>query len=150
MRKVSMLFFLSVSVITVLGQKEDSAFIKKISDEILTNGKAYENLRHLTKKIGARLAGSQGMVKSEQWGLKIMQESGADKAYRQECMVPHWVRGGTDFAQAGYTIPASKTKNMIPQKKGLDIVALGNSVGDLVADIAIARISPQMVRCPPS
>ena len=125
MRKVSMLFFLSVSVITVLGQKEDSAFIKKISDEILTNGKAYENLRHLTKKIGARLAGSQGMVKSEQWGLKIMQESGADKAYRQECMVPHWVRGGEDKAAlkkstAGATEWTSKT---------LDVIALGNSIG---------------------
>ncbi len=81
-------------------QKEDSIFIKRISDEILMNGKAYENLRHLTKKIGARLAGSQGMVKSEQWGLKVMQESGADKAWMQECMVPHWVRGGEDEAKA--------------------------------------------------
>ncbi len=66
----------------------------------LVNGKAYENLRHLTKKIGARLAGSQGMVKAEQWGLKVMQESGADKAWMQECMVPHWVRGGKDEAKA--------------------------------------------------
>jgi len=110
-------------------QTTDSAWIKKISDEILTNGKAYENLRHLTKKIGARLAGSSGMVKAEQWGVELMKTSGADQAWLQECMVPHWVRGGTDIAQASYTIPANKTKNMIPQKKGLDIVALGNSVG---------------------
>ena len=33
----------------------------------------------LPKQIGARLAGSPGMVKAEQWGLKTMQESGADK-----------------------------------------------------------------------
>lgn len=110
-------------------QTTDSAWIKKISDEILTNGKAYENLRHLTKKIGARLAGSSGMVKAEQWGVELMKTSGADQAWLQECMVPHWVRGGTDIAQASYTVPASKTKNMIPQKKGLDIVALGNSIG---------------------
>ena len=69
-----LLLFLSFAVLgtTVSGQTDDSVMIKKISDEILTNGKAYENLRHLTKKIGARLAGSQGMVKSEQWGLQVM------------------------------------------------------------------------------
>ncbi len=113
--------FLFVLGTTVFGQKGDSAFIKRISDEILTNGKAYENLRHLTKKIGARLAGSSGMVKAEQWGLKIMQESGADKAWMQECMVPHWVRGGKDEAKA--ISPAFKKDIM------LDIVALGNSIG---------------------
>ena len=72
--------------------------IRSIANEILINGKAYDNLRHLTKQIGARLAGSQGMVKAEQWGFKTMQESGADKAWLQECIVPHWVRGGKDEA----------------------------------------------------
>ena len=110
-------------------QSTDSAWIKKISDEILRNGQAYENLRHLTKQIGARLAGSSGMVKAEKWGLEVMKKNGADQAWLQECMVPHWVRGGTDVAQASYTEPAVKTKNMIPRHKGLDIVALGNSVG---------------------
>ena len=108
---------------TVWSQKEDSLFIRKVADEILINGKAYENLRHLTKKVGARLAGSQGMVKAEQWGLKVMQENGADKAWMQECMVPHWVRGGKDIAAT--TVGASDHKRLIP----LDIIALGNSVG---------------------
>ena len=110
MRKLLLALLLCAGAITVFAQKEDSAFIKKISDEILTNGKAYENLRHLTKKIGARLAGSPGMVKSEQWGLKLMQESGADKAWMQECMVPHWVRGGKDVAKAGYIPLRSEVK----------------------------------------
>ena len=39
-------------------QNEDSVMIKKISDEILTNGKAYDNLHYLTKQIGGRLSGS--------------------------------------------------------------------------------------------
>jgi carboxypeptidase Q len=110
-------------------QNIDSIFIKKVADEILVNGKAYENLRYLTKKIGARLAGSQGMVKAEQWGLKVLQESGADKAWMQECMVPHWVRGGIDFAEAKYIVPGTGTKGMVVKTKILDIVALGNSVG---------------------
>src|SRR5215510_6578201 len=92
-------FFLFVATF-VSAQKEDSAFIKKISDEVFANGKAYDNLRVLTKTIGGRLSGSPQMVKAEQWGLKTLQESGADKAWLQECMVPHWVRGGKDEAKA--------------------------------------------------
>ena len=89
-------------------QNTDSLMIRRIADEILINGKAYDNLRYLTKQIGARLAGSPGMVKAEQWGFKIMQESGADKTWLQECMVPHWVRGGKD--EAGITSFQSTTE----------------------------------------
>ena len=104
-------------------QKDDSVFIKIISVEILSNGKAYENLRYLTKQIGGRLAGSTQMVKAEQWGLKTMQESGADRAWMQECMVPHWVRGGNDNANASYG------QGDLIKLKSLDVVALGNSIG---------------------
>ncbi len=129
MRKILFTFMAGLVFQAVGAQATDSAWIKKISDEILTNGKAYENLRHLTKQIGGRLAGSPGMVKAEQWGLETMKKSGADQAWLQECMVPHWVRGGVDFAQANYTVPATVTKNMVPKNKTLDIVALGNSMG---------------------
>ena len=100
MRKILTVLVSGLVSVSLMAQQEDSIFIRKISDEILSNGKAYENLRHLTKKIGARLAGSPGMVKAEQWGLMMMQESGADRAYMQECMVPHWIRGGQDRALA--------------------------------------------------
>ena len=46
-------------------QNEDSVLIRTIADEILVNGKAYENLRVLTKQIGGRLTGSPQMVKAE-------------------------------------------------------------------------------------
>ena len=127
MQKAVILFLFFLSSFCVYAQKEDSILIKRISDEILTNGKAYENLRYLTKQIGARLAGSQGMVKSEKWGLKMMEESGADKSWMQECMVPHWVRGGTDEAIATYDNQQNRKTNRT--KKPLDVVALGNSVG---------------------
>ena len=48
-------------------QKEDSVFIRRIADEILMNGKAYDDLHVLTKQIGGRLSGSPQMVKAEQW-----------------------------------------------------------------------------------
>lgn len=131
MKKRPLFLLLFLFEITAFGQKEDSTIIKRISDEILTNGKAYDNLRHLTKKIGARLAGSTGMVKSEKWGLKMMQESGVDKAWMQECMVPHWVRGGKDEAYMSWRKSSDNSRLMdaTQQKKTLDIIALGNSVG---------------------
>jgi hypothetical protein len=104
-------------------QQEDSLFIRRLSDEILTNSKAYENLRVLTKTIGPRLAGSANMVKSEQWGAQAMKVAGADNVWMQECMVPHWDRGGKDEAFALYG------KN----KKSLSVVALGNSFGSMKA-----------------
>ncbi|HEY1022768.1 MAG TPA: M20/M25/M40 family metallo-hydrolase, partial [Flavisolibacter sp.] len=122
-------FFLSlVTLCTALygfAQNEDSLFIRRMADQILRNGKAYDDLRVLTKTIGPRLAGSPGMYKSEAWGLKTMQEAGADKAWLQQCMVPHWVRGGKDAATASY-----KTKGKSAAKK-LDVLALGNSVGSM-------------------
>lgn len=100
-------------------QNSDSVFLRRLADEVLRNSRAYENLRVLTKTIGGRLAGSPQMVKAEQWGLKAMEQAGAEKAWLQQCLVPHWVRGGRDVAsvQSGTT------------RKNLDVVALGNSVG---------------------
>lgn len=131
MRKLIMLLLISLPCFTVFSQNEDSVLIKRISDEILSNGKAYENLRYLTKQIGPRLAGSQGMVKSEQWGLKMMQESGADRAWMQECMVPHWVRGGKDEMWHSQIVSANTPQKPDARmvRKDFDIVALGNSVG---------------------
>ncbi len=116
-------FFL-VSCISLMGfaQSEDSVFLRHIADYILVNGKAYEDLRHLTKQIGGRLSGSAGMYKAEAWGMKTMAETGADKVWMQECMVPHWVRGGNDQAYA--ITKAGKTKS-------LDVLALGNSIGSM-------------------
>jgi hypothetical protein len=116
---ISLLITLLVSVANVKAQSEDSAFIRQLANEILFRSEAYENLRVLTKKIGPRLAGSPGMIKSEKWGLALMKKTGAELAWKQECMVPHWVRGGTDQAVA------HTAKGQIR----LDVVALGNSIG---------------------
>jgi len=121
-----------LSTITVLfvvfvtnAQNEDSIFIRRIADEILVNGKAYDDLRYLTKQIGGRLSGSPQMVKAEQWGLKTLQSLNPDKAWLQECLVPHWVRGGKDEAFASFGPIHNKTQ----EAKKLDVIALGNSLG---------------------
>ena len=103
-------------------QLNDSLFIKKMSDDIMGNGKAYENLRQLTKQIGGRLAGSPQMTKAENWGAETLKTLGADRVYMQECKVPAWNRGGADKASV---IKIGDKK----EKRALDILALGNSLG---------------------
>lgn len=120
-------FLLSLSV-SSFAQSDDSLFIRRIADHILVNGKAYDDLRTLTKTVGPRLSGSPGMYKAEAWGLQTMQNAGADKAWLQECMVPHWVRGGKDEATAFYPAPG-KARGKTTAAKKLDVLALGNSIG---------------------
>ena len=105
-------------------QQPDSVFLKRLATEILVNGKAYDNLRDLSKNIGQRLTGSPQMVKAEKWGEQVLKASGADKVWLQECQVPHWVRGGKDQAAAFYQQGGS-TRFV----KNLDVIALGNSMG---------------------
>jgi carboxypeptidase Q len=112
------LFFISA---VAFPQADDSVMIKKISDEILFNGKAYANLHTLCKSVGQRLSGSQGMYKGEEWGLKTLKDAGAEKAYLQECMVPHWTRGAKEEARF-------KTSNRSGDPS-FSVLAIGNSVG---------------------
>src|SRR5678816_1972218 len=119
MRKLFITLFAFLISSSSFAQNDDSIMIRRIADEILLHSKAYDNLHDLTKNIGGRLSGSPGFYNAEQWGLKALQQSGADKAWLQECKIPHWVRGGKDEA----------TANIASQKKNLDVIALGNSVG---------------------
>lgn len=121
MKKLILLLLLSP--IALLAQQEDAAMIKKISDEILRNGKAYDLLYQLTKQVGGRLAGSPQMYKAEAWGEKALKEMGADNVYLQECMVPRWVRYGKEKA----TVLSADGKTI---NKKLDVLALGNSLGN--------------------
>ena len=120
MKKLILIFIPVFFIINAFAQGEDSLFIRRMADEILVHGKAYDDLRILTKQVGGRLSGSSQMVKAEQWGLQTIKSLNPDEAWLQECMVPHWVRGGKDEATALY----SNTK-----AKKLDVLALGNSIG---------------------
>jgi carboxypeptidase Q len=108
-------------------QNTDSLFIRRLADEILVNGQAYENLRQLTKGVGGRLAGSPAMPRAEQWGQKALQAAGADRVWMQECLVPHWVRGGHDFFRAE-RLMSSDGKNRKWSTRQLNALALGNSL----------------------
>jgi carboxypeptidase Q len=110
--------FLFITVFA-FSQNEDSLMIKKISDEILLNGKAHSNLYTLCKSVGQRLSGSAGMYKGEAWGVQTLTDAGATNVYLQECMVPHWVRGKKEFAAF------TKVKG----SNEFNILSIGNAVG---------------------
>lgn len=120
--KKYLFIFLSLPVAALAQPADDAVVIKKVADEILRNGKAYELLYQLTKQIGGRLAGSPQMVQAENWGKRAMEINGADKVFLQECRVPHWVRGGKDEA---VIIQVNQQK----VARSLDVLALGNSLG---------------------
>src|ERR1700676_1390754 len=101
-----------------LEAQSDSAFIRKIADEIFQHSMAYSNLHELTKKVGPRLSGSPQTYTAEKWGQETLKQAGADRIYLQKAMIPHWVRGGKDQA---VLVSGKKRQN-------LAVIALGNSV----------------------
>ncbi|MBJ6116948.1 M20/M25/M40 family metallo-hydrolase [Pontibacter sp. BT310] len=98
----------------------DSATIKQIYDNALTSTKSYEDLRYLTKNIGARLSGSPQAAAAVEWGRQVMNKMGLDRVYVQEVMVPHWVRGDKEIGRVLSGQVGSTDVN---------IAALGSSVG---------------------
>ena len=118
--------FLSFTLITVLlscsvaAQTDDSVTIRKISNEILANGTAYENLRYLCKQVGPRLSGSPQAQMAVEATYKMLKDAGADTVYLQPCMVPHWIRGEKEKGNIKLTDGS---------KYQLHLCALGNSEG---------------------
>jgi hypothetical protein len=120
--KKLLLIILTSPLFVAAQMNTDSLFIKKISDDILQNGQAYEWLHQLTKNIGGRLAGSPEFAKAIDWGKQTFNKIAADNVYLQECKVPHWVRGKNDKVE----VVEVNNKTEI---KPLDALALGNSLG---------------------
>lgn len=134
--------------LAVFGQaKEDSIQFAKISTEILNKGKAYNELRELTKNIGHRLSGSASYEKAVTWAEQKLRDAGADKVWLQEVMVPVWVRGKESLQ--------IKTSN--GKWKNLKMLSLGNSEGtggkDVSGEIIMVKsmeeydkLSPEQVK----
>jgi hypothetical protein len=126
-RSLLIFFFVSAAAAAIGQTADDSVLIRRLADTILTDNKTYGNLRVLTKKVGARLSGSAGYYKAEKWGQAALQDALAEKVWLQECMVPHWVRGGKDSASFAWA--SNEGVRGLHMGGGLDILALGNSVG---------------------
>ena len=120
MVKIGSLVTFTLFAMGAFAQDGDSVTIKKIADEVLINGTAYNNLRYLCKQIGPRLSGSPQAQKAVEETARMLREAGADSVYLQPCMVPHWIRGDKE---TGYI------KQESGKKYNLNLCALGNSEG---------------------
>ncbi|MFM9055352.1 MAG: M20/M25/M40 family metallo-hydrolase [Bacteroidota bacterium] len=102
----------------VQAQNQDSTRIRGLFDEILRNGRCYGWLDYLANTIGGRLSGSPEAARAVEYVYIQMKQLGVDSVWKQEVMVPHWVRGGKESA------------SILSQGKKTDvrICALGGSV----------------------
>ena len=91
--------YLILFIFPIIGfAQPDSIFIRKVYDEALLRGKAYEDLRQLCKDVGPRLSGSSEAQMAVEWSERKMKSYGFDKVYLQEIKVPHWERGTKESA----------------------------------------------------
>lgn len=118
MKKILTLLCLT-AMIPARAQRNDSATLRSLSDEIMFHGTCYENLRVLTKSIGHRLSGSPEAARAVTWGKEALEKAGADKVWLQPVQVPLWVRG-KESLQAQLD-----GKNY----EQLDMLSLGNTEG---------------------
>ncbi len=104
--------------VTVSSKDSDSIAVTKIFEEVLVNGKAYDNLRTLCTEAPKRLSGSAGAQTAVDVTFRMMKSMGLDSVWLQECMVPHWERG---TPEEGSMIVNGKSTHA-------NICALGGSV----------------------
>lgn len=109
------------------GGATDSAFIRTIYTQALSDGRCYPWLEHLTLRVGHRLSGSAAAGKAVQWTHSVLDTLGLDSVWLQPVMVPHWVRG----AAAQVRVAGSKKYGAF----ALHALALGGSVGTPAAGL---------------
>lgn len=79
---------------------DDALFIKSIYDNTLTRSVCYEWLRHLCKKVGNRVSGSEHYLAAVEYTRQMLDSLGLDTVWIQPVMVPHWERGDVEKARA--------------------------------------------------
>ena len=119
MKKLTILLPLFLGGLFFAQSNTDSTEFKAISDQILTKGKAYNDLHELSKNIGHRLSGSQAYENATKWAYDKLKEAGADKVYYQEVMIPVWERGKESLQ--------IKAKN--GAYKSINMLSIGNTEG---------------------
>ncbi len=110
--------------------EKDSQLIRKIYDEALEQGAAYEDLRDLCKNIGARLSGSKELEQAVIWGEETLSALEPDAVFKQEVLVPKWVRSKKE---SGYFYSNQGRVDM-------DLSALGGSISTGTNNFISAKV----------
>lgn len=82
--------------------EEDAFMIKALYDQVLTESKAYDWLRYLTKNIGPRLSGTPQAAAAVEYTRQMMDSIGMDSVWLQEMKVPRWIRGDREERVRAY------------------------------------------------
>jgi len=111
---------------------------KKISDEIMMNGTAYNNLGELTKGIGPRFSATPGYMKAVEWAERKLKEIGIEMIWRQEAKAPIWIRGKESL----------QIKAGNGDWKNIRMLSFGNSEGtkgkDMVGEIVLINSTSEL------
>ena len=111
---------------------------KKISDEIMINGTAYDNLGELTKGIGPRFSATPGYTKAVDWAEKQFKEIGIETIWKQDAKAPIWIRGRE----------ALQIKAGNGDWKSIKMLSFGNSEGtngkDLTGEIVLINTTGEL------
>lgn len=123
----------SQSKTTAKPRTDHAGQFKKISDEILLNSNAYDNLRELVKGIGPRFSSTPAYDKAVAWAERKFAENGGENIRKEDVKVPIWRRGRESVQM--------KTGN--GSWKTIPALALGGSEGtggkDLTGEVLFAK-----------
>ncbi|MGP1990770.1 M28 family peptidase [Zobellia laminariae] len=134
MKKIILLLLCIGISVNGYTQNEDEKQLKKIYDQALTDGKAYDWLNYLSNQIGGRLSGSLEAQEAVEYTKAQLDSLGLDRVWLQPVKVPKWVRGTPEFAYFE-TSPGLSTN--------VSICALGGSVATPLQGIKAGVVEVQ-------
>ncbi|NBW69890.1 MAG: peptidase M28 family protein [Bacteroidetes bacterium] len=91
--------------------------ISQVINLALDSDLGFNRLTHLGDYYGPRLSGSKQLEDAIDWAVTEMTNDGFDRVWKQDVMVPHWVRGN-EFARISS-----------PISRNLPMLGLGGSIG---------------------
>lgn len=91
--------------------------ISHVINLALDSDLGFNRLTHLGDYYGPRLSGSKQLEDAIDWAVTEMTNDGFDRVWKQDVMVPHWVRGN-EFARISS-----------PISRNLPMLGLGGSIG---------------------
>lgn len=108
-------------------QDEEAFFIKSIYDHTLEYASCDQWLAHLSDTIGGRLTGSANAETAVNYTFNELSKLKiVDKAWRQPCTVPQWIRGEPEKVTITWT---DKNKKAQPHTHPIKALSLGNTIG---------------------
>jgi carboxypeptidase Q len=120
MKKIPLVVLFLLAFNTMYSQESDSAVMRSMFREALSDNTAYKNLEYLCTKIGGRICGTPQAAAAVEWSKQLLQQMKLDTVYLQKVKVRHWERGEKETASISSKINGSSPVN---------ICALGESVG---------------------